>query len=64
MVIFSWAGSAKTKLTSLDVSRNCLGRQGAAALAAGLDEGSQKRFETQLFGPLATNIWKHVDFVN
>jgi len=32
-------GSAKTKLTSLDVSRNCLGRQGAAALAAGLDEG-------------------------
>jgi len=33
------AGSAKTKLTSLDVSRNCLGRQGAAALAAGLDEG-------------------------
>ena len=32
-------GTAKTRLTSLDVSRNCLGRQGAAALAAGLDEG-------------------------
>ena len=32
-------GAAKTRLTSLDVSRNSLGRQGAAALAAGLDEG-------------------------
>ncbi len=44
-------GSAKTKLTSLDVSRNCLGRQGAAALAAGLDEG-------QLRGEVGKLSWQ------